>query len=124
RFENYQTDERNRVFGNITLNYNVFDWLTVMGRLTADNYSELREERRAIGSVPTEFGVPKGDGSKNDEGSGYNRQDRRVSEYNYDLILTANKELTADFTLTGILGANIRRQRFDEVWASTNGGLA
>lgn len=123
RFRNFQTDERNRVFGNIALTYNIADWLSLMGRVTADTYSELREERRAVGSVPTEFGVPKGDGTKNDEGSGYNRIDRRISEYNYDLILTANKHITPDFSLSAILGTNIRRNRFDQIWTSTNGGL-
>jgi TonB-linked SusC/RagA family outer membrane protein len=123
RFRNYQTDERNRVFGNIALTYNITDWLSVMGRVTADTYAELREERREIGSVPTEFGIPKGDGTKADEGSGYNRIDRRISEYNYDLIFTANKQITNDFSLSAILGTNIRRNRFDQIWTSTNGGL-
>ncbi len=123
RNQNYQTDERNRVYGNITLTYNITDWLSVMGRVTADAYSELREERRAIGSVPTEFGIPKGDGSKNDEGSGYNREDRKVADYNYDLIFTANKHITPDFSLSAILGTNIRKNSFDAIWTSTNGGL-
>lgn len=124
RFENYQTDERSRVFGNITLNYQMLKWLNVMGRVSVDNYSELREERRAVGSIPSEFGIPKSDGTRNDEGSGYQREDRRVAEYNYDLILTANKDLSEDISLTGILGTNIRRQRFNRIQASTNGGLA
>lgn len=124
RFENFQSDERSRVFGNVTLNYQPLEWLNVMGRISADNYSELREERRAVGSIPTEFGIPKSDGTRNDEGSGYQREDRRVAEYNYDLILTANKDLSEDFSMTAILGTNIRRQRFDRILASTNGGLA
>lgn len=124
RYENYQTDERSRIFGNVTLNYQIVEWLNVMARASVDSYNELREERRAVGSVPTEFGVPKSDGTRNDESSGYLREDRRVGEYNYDLIFTANRELSDVISLTGILGTNIRRQRFDRVMSSTNGGLA
>lgn len=123
RYKNFQTDERSRVFGNIALSYDMTKWLNVMGRVTVDTYSELREERRAIGSVPTEFGVTKGDGSKNDEGSGYQKEELRVSEFNYDFILTANKQLSDNFHITGILGTNIRRNNFDRTLASTNGGL-
>ena len=62
-----------------------------MGRVTADTYSEHREERIAVGSVPTEFGI-----NLADEGSGYQRGTGNVSEYNYDLIMTANKQLSTD----------------------------
>ena len=125
RNKNYQTDNRSRVFGNFSLNYNIAEWLTLMGRVTADNYTELREERRAIGSIPTPFGLPQaGTTTRADEGSGYQREDRRVSEYNYDAILTATKELSTDISLVALLGTNIRRQRFDKIMASTNGGLA
>ena len=67
-----------------------------------------RPERRAVGSVPTEFGI-----NKLDEESGYNRKDIVNSEYNADFILTADTKLTSDITFYGILGANIRRNNFD-----------
>lgn len=122
RYKNYQTDNRSRVFGNFSLNYDITPWLTVMGRVTLDNYTELREERRAIGSIATEFGIP-GSGGKPDQSSGYSREDRRVSETNYDLMLTAKKDLTADFSLVGVLGTNIRKNKFESIWSATNGGL-
>ncbi len=46
------TDERTRVYGNFALNYKPTEWLNIMGRVTADTYTELREERIAVGSVP------------------------------------------------------------------------
>jgi TonB-linked SusC/RagA family outer membrane protein len=118
RFKNYSTDERTRVYGNFVLNYKPTDWLNVMGRVTGDTYSEIREERVAVGSVPTEFGI-----NLADEGSGYQRTNRQVSEYNYDLILTVNKKLTTDLNLTGTLGGNIRQESFSSIYASTQGGL-
>ncbi|MEX2234016.1 MAG: SusC/RagA family TonB-linked outer membrane protein [Cyclobacteriaceae bacterium] len=118
RYKNVQTDERNRMFGNIALNYKATDWLNVMARVTADTYTELREERRAVGSVPTEFGI-----NLADEGSGYQRVNRDVSEYNYDLIFTANKQLNTDLSLSATLGGNIRRENFASIYSSTQGGL-
>ena len=118
RFKNFETDERTRVYGNFALNYKATDWLSVMGRVTADTYNELREERQAVGSVPTEFGI-----NLASEESGYQRTNRNVKQYNYDLILTANKELTPDISLSGILGTNIRKEFFNSVYSSTQGGL-
>jgi TonB-linked SusC/RagA family outer membrane protein len=118
RFKNYTTDERTRVYGNFALNYKPVEWLNIMGRVTADTYSEIREERVAVGSVPAEFGI-----NNADEGSGYERLNRQVSEYNYDLILNANKQITTDLNLTGVLGMNIRQESFSSILASTQGGL-
>lgn len=118
RYKNYQTDERNRVFGNVALNYKAAEWLNIMGRVTADMYTEIREERRAVGSVPTEFGI-----NLADESSGYQRTNREVSEYNYDLIATAHKQLSTDVSLAATLGGNIRRENFSFIYASTQGGL-
>ena len=70
-------------------------------------------------ACPSEFGI-----NLADEASGYQRTDRNVSEYNYDLILTANKQLSTDFSLTGVLGMNIRKELFASIYASTQGGLA
>lgn len=118
RFKNYTTDERTRVYGNFVLDYKPTDWLNVMGRVTADTYSEIREERVAVGSVPTEFGI-----NLANEGSGYQRTNRQVSEYNYDLIFTVNKKLTTDLNLSATLGGNIRQESFASIFASTQGGL-
>ncbi len=119
RFKNVTTDERTRMYGNIALSYQPTEWLNVMARFSGDTYTEVREERVAVGSVPAEFGV-----NNLDEGSGYQRMDRNVSEYNYDLIATATKDLSPDFSLMALLGTNIRKNSFASVLASTQGGLA
>ncbi|HEX8041268.1 MAG TPA: SusC/RagA family TonB-linked outer membrane protein [Chryseosolibacter sp.] len=118
RYKNFQTDTRTRVFGNFSLNYQAAEWLNILGRASMDTYRELREERRAVGSVPTEFGI-----NLADEGSGYQRTNRDVTESNYDLILTANKQLNTDLSISGTLGGNIRRETFSSILASTQGGL-
>src|SRR5690606_32452291 len=50
RYENFQTDERNRYTGNAALEYTATDWLSFMGRFTFDNFDEIREDRIAVGS--------------------------------------------------------------------------
>ena len=119
RFENYQTDTRDRVYGNATATYQFTDKFSVMGRLTLDQYSLLREERRAVGSVPTPFGVPGG----GDQSSGYFNSNRRFMETNVDVIATYNTDLGSDFNLNVMGGFNYRHNKTTEVNGSTNGGL-
>ena len=119
RYENYQSDERNRLIG-----YTKFDWkltknLSFMGRYSVDYYGTTQEERKAIGSVSGEFGV-----GRPDVRSGYARTSISFMETNFDAILKYNKNLTEDLNLNAFLGSNIRRTNVDQVYASTNGGLA
>ncbi|MDT0684855.1 SusC/RagA family TonB-linked outer membrane protein [Autumnicola psychrophila] len=107
-YENYQTDTRNRYFGNINLDYEISDVFSVLGRFTFDTYDELQEERINVGSA----GV-----------SEYSRYNNRAAEYNYDLILNFNKDITEDLNLDGNLGMNIRRNERSYIDAATNGGL-
>jgi len=127
RYENYETDGRNRFIGNIALNYKMNNWLSFFGRASGDEYSSLQEERRAVGSIGTYFGVGTGvDGSSNQSQvqSGYLRRDITFSEYNYDLMANFNKDITKDISFKGVLGANVRRTDYNRTIASTNGGLS
>jgi TonB-dependent SusC/RagA subfamily outer membrane receptor len=108
RYENYETDSRSRYFGYASLNYKVFNWLNVMGRISLDSYDEIQEERSAVGSVAPAL---------------YSRYDRSFRETNYDLMANVDKDLNEDFNLKGVLGTNIRRTTTSDVFASTNGGL-
>ncbi|WP_299778375.1 SusC/RagA family TonB-linked outer membrane protein [uncultured Formosa sp.] len=108
RYENYETDTRNRFWGNVVLDYEITDWLSVLGRFTYDSYAELQEERIAVGSVDV---------------SEYSRYNRNVSEYNYDLMLSFNKDLSDKLNLSGIAGFNLRQNNWNSIYAETNGGL-
>lgn len=108
RYENFNTDERNRLFGYVTLGYDFTEWLNVLGRATVDTYSEFREERNNIGSVD----LPQ-----------YSRRNINFTEYNYDLLLNFKKDFGTDFGITGVLGTNFRQTKFQDISASTNGGL-
>ncbi len=108
RFENFETDGRDRFFGNISLNYKITDWLNIMGRISSDQYTELQEERTAVGSLNVPF---------------YSRNDRNRKEWNYDLLVTFDRNITKDINLKALVGGNVRTERLATTFATTNGGL-
>ena len=108
RHENFQNDERNRYFGNVRLDYELTDWLDIMGRISLDYYRELQEERYAVGSLsPAE----------------YQRFNREFGERNYDLMANLDRDLTDALNLKATIGTNIRKTETESIFAETNGGL-
>ena len=107
-YENYETDGRNRVIGNVNLNYKATEWLSVLGRVSTDVYSELQEERFAVGSHSV---------------ASYKRTNHNFQETNYDLMFNADKDLSSDINLKALLGTNVRDSRDQYIVAQTNGGL-
>ncbi|NOZ48058.1 MAG: SusC/RagA family TonB-linked outer membrane protein [Chlorobi bacterium] len=119
RYENYQSDERDRLIGYTQLDWKINDNFDFMTRASVDYYGFLQEERKAVGSVAGSFGV-----GRPDVQSGYARNEYTFIETNFDAMLKFNKYITDDISLNGLLGSNIRLTRLDNVYASTNGGLA
>ncbi len=116
RYENYETDTRNRYFGNVGLNYKFTDWLNFMGRYTFDTFDDIREERVAKGSSDQ--------GRLSNGGNGeYYVMMQKVYEMNYDGIFNINKNLGSDFNLNGNLGFNLRRNKRYGMSIATNAGL-
>jgi TonB-dependent SusC/RagA subfamily outer membrane receptor len=118
RYKNYQNDSRNRFTGYAKLDYKIADWVTATARVSTDSYDELREERRAEGSVPAEFGI-----NRLDEKSGYQRYNRNYSEQNYDFFFTFKKNITEHIVFNGIAGGTANRIKTNSILASTQGGL-
>src|SRR5690606_29481260 len=108
RYENYSNDARDNVYGYLMLNYELTDWMSIMGRATLNTTADMQEERLAIGSAGVPF---------------YSRYNRSFRESNYDLIVSFDKNISEDFTFNGLLGGNIRRDETSSIDASTNGGL-
>ena len=118
RFENVETDSRDRLIGNVTATWNLTPNLNIMGRVATDHYSTLQEERLAVGSIARRFGI-----SLLDVGSGYSRYNRTFTENNYDLMANFKKNFSEDLSFAAILGTNTRRTSVNSIFASTNGGL-
>jgi len=122
RFQSYQSDDRDRIIGYIQADWQITDYLSLMGRFSTDTYSELQEERKAFGSASGEFGVGTTAG-RSDVTSGYSRFNKSFYENNADVMLKFNKNLNEDWNLNALLGTNIRRSQVDQIFASTDGGL-
>ncbi|PQJ69515.1 SusC/RagA family TonB-linked outer membrane protein [Polaribacter butkevichii] len=109
RDNNYETDVRNRVLGNVNLNYQINDWLSIFGRASIDTYSGNQEERINNGStsLPSKYSI-------------FNES---YTQNTYDLQLHVDKDLSDDLNLKAILGTNIQRNHYSYIDASTNGGI-
>jgi TonB-linked SusC/RagA family outer membrane protein len=111
RANNYETDWRNRIFGNVALTYKFNDSFDVVGRVSMDTYTELQEDRIAVGSI------------NNNGTARYSRFDRNFKEMNYDFFANYTKNFSDNFSLKALIGANIRHNIVSSVFASTQGGL-
>lgn len=107
-YKNFEQDTRSRIFGDVQMDYRATDWLSFLARVSVDNYTELQEERIAVGSQAVPF---------------YSRFDRKYNAVNYDLMANVDKQLTKDFNLKGLLGTNLNRTTLSSVFQSTSGGL-
>ncbi|MEO6818730.1 MAG: TonB-dependent receptor, partial [Ginsengibacter sp.] len=108
RYESYENDNRYRFISNISLNYKATEWLNVMGRISLDTYDGLQEERNGIESINI---------------GSYSRYNQNFREYNYDILATANKDISTDLNIKGLIGGNLRNNFFNSIFAQTNGGL-
>lgn len=119
RYQNYQSDTRTRSFSYAQLKYDITKNIGITGKLAYDQMQTMIEERLMNGSLPQAFGA-----SGNNVTSGYSRQDIRTTETNFDLFLNYKFDITSDLNVSGIVGGNVRRNLVDNVYASTEGGLA
>lgn len=106
--QQYETDTRNRLFGNASLNYKLNKSINILARVSLDTYNEFQEERIAVGSNKV---------------ANYSRYDRSFRETNYDLLANFDQDLNKDFNLKALAGVNMRRSSSNSIYASTNGGL-
>jgi TonB-linked SusC/RagA family outer membrane protein len=113
RYNNYNTMDRDRFFGNFALNSELNNWLSFIAKGSIDTYSQIQEERVAVGSMRSSGRL-----------GFYSLLDKSFSEYNTDLIFNFKTNITQDLTFAGLVGGNIRRSSTRSVEARTNGGLA
>ncbi|WP_126652330.1 SusC/RagA family TonB-linked outer membrane protein [Chryseobacterium aureum] len=118
RYNNYESDDRTRIFTYAQLTYDVDSHINITGKFTYDNTNLLFERRLAVGSYPQAFGV-----SQKNVGSGYDRYDLTRKEINYDLFANYKYDLLPWLNISGIVGGTIRRNNASSIEASTEGGL-
>ncbi len=108
-FENFNTYDTNRLYGNFSISYAFLENLTLTGSTRTDFYTNRREERIAVGSV---------------EQSSYSEDVREFQETNASLELLYEGQLTDDFSLTTLAGTNYRYNTFNLNAGATLGGLS
>ncbi|WP_108246955.1 SusC/RagA family TonB-linked outer membrane protein [Muricauda brasiliensis] len=108
-FENYPTDTRSRIYGAASLNYMISDDLGAKLSVYGDTYNFRNTEQKAIGSQAQ---------------SSYLERTYDFQEYNYEFTLNYNKDITDNFGINALAGANQRDYQLDYRAISTTGGLA
>jgi len=103
---NTNTFEKDRLVGNVNLNYQVNDWLSVAAKVGTDFYSQFETSRQAKGSNNA------ADGS-------YFEIQRRYEEVNSDILVSINKDINEDFSFSLNLGGNQMVRKYN----STSGFL-
>jgi TonB-linked SusC/RagA family outer membrane protein len=84
-----------------SLQYNIADWVNLLGRVNVDNSNYIYTEKRNAGTLAT-FAGPKGY---------YSLENREELQTYGDLLLNINKYLNDDFSLTANIGASIKDMR-------------
>lgn len=102
-------DNRDRIFGNASVRYKFNNWLTAQARSGTDWYNTARDWNIPGGT----FGVYAGrlGESVGDQG-GFENEGLFRQETNTDLLLTADRYLTDDLSLTINTGANHRTNEY------------
>lgn len=105
---NYRTDKRNRVFGNVGLKVNLTSDLAIQAYIRGDINNGLGDERMATGGLQQDY---------------YKTRQFTNNEFNYELNATYKKNF-GDFSFDGLVGGNLRHERREDLRVETNGGLS
>ena len=108
RYMNYQNDNRNRIYGNVGVSYQILPQLKAQYKVNLDFFVDKQYERNAVGSQ---------------EESRYMEISRQQYEINHEFMLMYN-QIFNDFSLSANLGANIMKNHYEYVYGETQGGLA
>ncbi|MDN5211377.1 SusC/RagA family TonB-linked outer membrane protein [Fulvivirgaceae bacterium BMA12] len=108
--ENSDVDDKNRLIGNFTLNYQITPWLNLRGKAGTD-FSNIAYETKQRTVTP-------------DNPSGYYSLGKRETRNDYaDLVLSFNKNITEDLALSLSVGGSTFTEKGSFVRSWTDGGL-
>jgi len=108
RYKNFESDGRDRYFGNAFVNYKIGSFLNILGRVSKDDYNQIIEARYDVGSAGTPL---------------YAKTLTNYSETNYDLLVNFDKNIGEKFNVKALLGGNVRQDNLSGTSMATNGGL-
>jgi TonB-linked SusC/RagA family outer membrane protein len=99
-YENTNGQDIDRVYGNLSATYQFTDWLSLMIRVGTDYSNEFRDRRRAYSTQRFILG-------------NYREEKITFEERNADFLLSANKNLSENFSLSASVGGNMMRQLYN-----------
>jgi len=112
-YKNTMSRNRNRMFGNASVTYEIMEGLNLMGRLGTDFFNEHRR------FIFHKYSRDWTDMYKNATNGNLWEQHRLESETNADLLLTLDRNLGENLSLFATLGGNYR-MAYDQ-YATTSG---
>jgi TonB-linked SusC/RagA family outer membrane protein len=105
--EQFQNIRRDRIFGNITLKYNILPWLFVQGRAGQDFFSRDQDYNNFPTGHASRAAAPPGFVN-----GVYTQEARRFREVNTDFLVSATRAF-GDFGANLMVGGNQMTQRSD-----------
>jgi TonB-linked SusC/RagA family outer membrane protein len=101
---NLNDSDKDRIYGNVKVNYKLNDWLSVFVRSGLDYFTDGQSTIRAKGIESTT------------NGNGFfSEYSETVFEANTDFLISLRKELSSDFVISAAAGGNRRDQEFTSI---------
>lgn len=108
-YESYNNDSKDRVYGNVNLTYNILPKLSLTLFARTDFYTDRREDRASIGGYLQ---------------NAYEEDLYQFREDNVELLGQYSVDIGADLDLNVTFGGNIRKNKFENNYTRTQGGLS
>jgi len=106
-YENTNTMNRERLYGNAKVNYKILDNLSAFIRTGIDHYSNLNTSRSAWGDNDNPFGY-------------YNEYMSKNVLITNDFLLMFNQEINTDLTLTANFGGSSQTRNYHETFGAAD----
>jgi len=99
---NLNSLNKDRIIGAVNLSYQLTDYLSISGKTSLDDYSQLTTVRKAIGTNEYLEGF-------------YGEYSRRFLESNSELLLSLNTSITDDLTFSFNFGGNTMYRQYSRL---------
>jgi len=106
--ENIAEDDRDRLYGNYEMSYNVDESLELIGKLHLDTYAFTVQDRIATGGLEEDW---------------FYIAQRTRREVNYEAAARYTQDFD-EFSLTSYVGGNVRTEDYNSLIQQTVGGLS
>ena len=103
--------QKKDIYGYMSLSYKVTDFLEVLARTSVSNYEIFRNEKFPYSG--TVYGREQARGD-------YREDHRSLNDTNTDLLLTFNKDIGSDLSVTASIGGNIRSFNYHSSYITTD----